>query len=93
MRSDQRETRGSHGQHIIGQRKLFAGSGIERDQHDESGPQGGQVRFGFVVHQPADEAVAVHTRDLDPDLALSANGFRLVIDDRAHGTHPDGEPV
>lgn len=44
-----------HGQHVVGERKLLAGSGIEGDQHNEPGPQHGQVQVGIAARQLADE--------------------------------------
>ena len=71
-----------HGQHVVGQRKVFARSWIERDQDDESGAQHRQVEVDVASRQLADERLPGHRDYLDENLALVA--------DRPHGADPDG---
>ncbi len=63
-----------------GERKSFAGSGIERDEQHDSGAQvrGDQTVLG--VAQPADEPLAGHALHVDGDSVC----------DGAHGADPDG---
>src|ERR1700761_4870747 len=77
-------------QDVVGQRKLLAGSGIERYQNDEPRAQHRRVRIVLATRQFADERLSGDRYHLDENLALTVTGRRILVADRAHRADADG---